>query len=429
MIITAVLSEKAKEKVAKILLQAAFFNLFLVAVLGLTLRSTPLLDRFPFVYKNLLHGHSHFAFGGWILPVLIALVMKAFPELTGRIAAKHWRTISVLTLLSAYGMLVFFPLYGYKGISIFFSTLSIAATVYFAVVVWRAVKGQSLTVAHRFLIWGLIYAVVSSLGPFATVPLIVTGKQGTPLYFDLIYFYLHFQYNGFFTFIVLALLYRNLQTKSTKVFRLMNLACVPAYALSVLWHQPSFVFNIIGGVAAVLQLAALYFLWLDVKKTGLSILLSFSLCAFALKIFLQAAGAFPAVAVMAYDVRNFVIAYLHLVLLGFISMSVFAAIAKSIEQKKLFRFGIGLFLFSFFTTETLLLFQALFAAKLLQVVIPSTSQLLFVFSLPFAAGALLMAIAVSKSSHSIASYKSFLLNERSANNSGSTIQASITASV
>lgn len=205
---------------------------------------------------------------------------------------------------------------------------------------------------------------------------------------------------------------------------MLNLACVPAYALSVLWHRPSLLFNLAGGVGAALQVAAAYFLWLDAKRTKLTTLLSFSLLAFTLKVLLQATGAIPALAVTAYEVRNVVIAYLHLVLLGFISVAVFTEVLKGLKRQRLFRCGVALFLFSFLTTEGLLLLQAAFAARLLTVAVPCASQLLVLFSLPFAAGALLMAVAVRRGYQGHVAYKSFLLKERRASHKGKAIQSS-----
>src|SRR5687768_17473416 len=91
------------------LIQFAFFNLLLVSLLGVLLRAFPFLAAFPFSYKNVLHGHSHFAFGGWVMPILLALLIKYFPEISQRVRYKHWRNIAVLFLASAYGMLVSFP--------------------------------------------------------------------------------------------------------------------------------------------------------------------------------------------------------------------------------------------------------------------------------------------------------------------------------
>ncbi|HET7896989.1 MAG TPA: hypothetical protein VFL47_04955, partial [Flavisolibacter sp.] len=107
-----------RRRLQRQLLVISFCNLLLVSLLGVLLRSFPFLSSFPLTYQHLLHGHSHFAFGGWVMPVLLALVLKNFSELSEQITFQHWRNIAVLTLLSAYGMLASFPVQGYAAVSI-----------------------------------------------------------------------------------------------------------------------------------------------------------------------------------------------------------------------------------------------------------------------------------------------------------------------
>lgn len=369
----------------------SFLNLFLVSCLGLVLRSAPFLNPLPLNYKNLLHGHSHFAFGGWVLPILLVLVVKMFPVLSEQVAYRHWRNISAMLMLSAYGMLVAFPLQGYKAVSISFSTLSVAATFYLAVVVWKALKHWKTTASVQFLRAGLFYLVLSAAGPFATGPLIATGQQGEPVYYNAIYFYLHFQYNGWFTFAVLALLYTLLEKEKrpaygASVFRLFHYSCLPAYALSVLWTQPSLVFNLVGGLAASAQLVGIYFLLKDLeplrlKKDRVVPLFRLAVGAFVLKCVLQLASAAPLVARLAYQHRNFVIAYLHLVLLGFISLAAFAAILKAyhLQAGRVMKTALGGFLFALLVTEGLLVAQA--SGEVWNFAVPRFAGQMLVFSL------------------------------------------------
>lgn len=380
------------------LLIVSFFNLFVVALLGLLLRSFPFFSSFSLSYKNLLHGHSHFAFGGWVMPVLLALLLKSFPAIKETVAYRHWRNMALLLLLSAYGMLVSFPLQGYGAVSIAFSMLSIVATVYLAVVVWKATENTEQKTSVSFLKYGLLYACLSALGPFATGPLVAMGKGGSALYFDAIYFYLHFQYNGLFSFMVLAFFYRLMERSgftgnSKKVFFLFNAACLPTYALSVLWSQPSLLFNWIGGTGALLQVIGLVYLWRDAVASNVfkkAALFKLSFFALGIKVFLQALGALPAIALLAYNNRNFVIAYLHLVLLGFISLAVFGmALKKNLHS----HIGVQTFLFSFVTTELLLVLNA--SSGLLHFNVPYFAQLLLFCSLFFPVGIGLMVWGLS----------------------------------
>jgi hypothetical protein len=161
---TDVYSSGNLEKLQFRLLRLAFLNLLIISAIGLLVRSLPFISHFPLEYKNLLHGHSHFAFGGWVMPALLALVIKYFPELSRKVHYTHWKNISILMMGSAYGMLLSFPVQGYKAVSITFSTLSIAAGYYLAIVLWKALKEVEIKVSHSFIKWGLFYMAINSHG-------------------------------------------------------------------------------------------------------------------------------------------------------------------------------------------------------------------------------------------------------------------------
>ena len=384
----------------KQLLTFSFFNLFLVACIGLLLRSLPFIAGFPLTFKNILHGHSHFAFGGWLMPVILALIMRSFPEIVAKIHVRHWRTLGIIFLFSAYGMLFTFPVTGYALFSVIFSTVSILGGFYLALVCWKAISSTPQKISLQFLFWGLIYFVISSVGPFTTGPLIVMGYKGEPIYFNAIYFYLHFQYNGWFTFIVLALFYRMLEekglnTSGRKLLWILNISIVPTFFLSILWMKPPLIFYIIGGTGAAIQLASIFYLWADVKKmkwklSGIEKLFLLSMIIFCLKIVLQFISSFPTVAAIAFSFRNFIISYLHLVLLGFISLFLVACVIRShaLQFTGNLKRGIHLFLLSLLTTELILVLHA--GLAWLGIVLPNYQQALFIFSIFFPVGFLIL---------------------------------------
>ena len=382
------------------LLATSLVNLFLTACLGVLLRSYPFIEGLPFTYKNVLHGHSHFAFGGWIMPACLLLLMKFFPEIRNSIAYRHWKNIALLLLFSAYGMLLSFPFQGYKPFSIFFSTLSVAASYYLLFVTWPLLKGR--TASQRFLKAGLLYLAVSVIGPFATGPLIAMGKQGSPVYYNAVYFYLHFQINGWFTFFVLALLYRwmelrGLRNTNPKSFKPFHFACMPAYLLSVLWNSPGLLFNIVGATAALLQLLALLYLLSDLKRFEQPALLKLALAAFVLKLVLQLGSAVPFIAQMGYEHRNLIIAYLHLTLLGSITLFLFHFLSEGFALGgRSMRAGLVLFLFSLVSTELLLLLYAL--GGMFGFAFPGYNQMMLAFSLLFPAGILLITLSAQRAS-------------------------------
>ncbi|MGZ8538795.1 MAG: hypothetical protein ACXWV9_11055, partial [Flavisolibacter sp.] len=174
------------------------------------------------------------------------------------------------------------------------------------------------------------------------------------------------------------------------------LACIPTYFLSTLWDHPHPVYYFIGGLGAVFQLAGVYYLLKDFKRmkvensfTGL--LMKLGVYAFVVKLVLQFLSSFPYVADLAYQYRNFIIAYLHLVLLGFISLTGLAFVLRS--EKVLISWemksAISFFLFSFITTELLLIAQA--SGGILGFIIPSFPLWIFYFSCLFPLGCLWMA--------------------------------------
>lgn len=364
---------------AQRLLRVSLFNLLVVALLGVLLRTAPFLPALPFPYHNLLHAHSHFAFGGWVHPVLLALILQSFPELRACIAYRHWQVLAFILPASAWGMLLTFPVQGYGPASIAFSTLSLAAGFYEAVLVFRALKGND-TVAAKLLRAGLGWMLFSALGPFATGPITVLGGLGSPLYYDAIYGYLHFQYNGCFSLLVLALLYQGLPAETRygrRVCALFHLAVLPTYALSTLWHQPPLWVHAVGAAGALAQALGFCFLLADLRgRLQDRRLLALVLSALGTKLLLQLLSAVPAVAQLAYLQRNFVIAYLHLVLLGFVTLFAFAQLPQSRAR----RLGVRLFLFSFVSTELLLV------ANGLGVTPPHYLSCLLIGSLPFPLG-------------------------------------------
>lgn len=371
------------------LLLFSVFNLLLTSIIGVILRLYPLLS-IPFVqYKNLLHAHSHFAFGGWAMPILLTIILKYFPELTRRIPYRHLRNISVSILFSAYGMLLSFPFRGYAVVSIGFSTFSILAVFYMSAELWKAAKGFNTT-SVLFLKAGLVYLAISAIGPFATAPLIAAGKAGTSLYYNAIYFYLHFQYNGWFSFALLSVLYKMMEKNGPAVhgklvYHLFTIACIPAYLLSTLWSQPHEIFYVVAMIAGVMQVIGLIFLLKDLKqfewkKDFVDLLLKTAIFLFILKNALQLLSAVPAIADLAYSHRNFIIAYLHMVLLGFISIGAFAVILKGNEAnvKPAMKTGLFVFLAAFSLTESILVLNA--AAVNIQIAGFGFQHLLLYFS-------------------------------------------------
>ena len=366
-------------------LLSALFSLVIIAMMGLLLRWTFVAPVAGLNYKYLLHAHSHAALLGWLFPVLfIALLHVYLPASFRDKAVYSWQFW--LAQGSVLGMLFSFPVQGYGAVSITFSTVHILLTYWFIYRFYKDsnaanVDAGNYSFSFRFVKAALFFLALSSLGPWAMGPIMASGNSFTELYYNAIYFYLHFLYNGWLTFAVLGLLFWLLEkyeisfnrNYSLLFFRLMFWACLPAYLLSVLWIKPGAIVYLVSGVAASAQVVALVILvatlW-PVRSQLLSLFGNWSRAivllaatAFVLKTLMQFSTAIPYMADLAYQLRNFIIGYLHLVLIGFVS---FFIVAFCVQQgwlsfrSAISRWGMGLFLLGFISSEALLFLQGIF---------------------------------------------------------------------
>jgi hypothetical protein len=356
--------------------------LLIVAVLGAFLRSFFVFPTSGLNFKFWLHGHSHVAFLGWIFNALYVALVAAY------VRSEKLRTYHRLfwtIQLTVLGMLVLFPLQGYAAGSIIVSTLHVLLSYFFA---WRIVKDRSDATrkggrqhfSFRIIRFAILLMLFSSLGPFALGPIMAQGLSTTHWYHLAIYFYLHFQYNGWFLFAIIGLFFYWLehsnihyQKSDGRAFFLLNaFAAIPAYASSVLWTQPPAWLYWLAGAAALSQLISLYFLFRILKRKpgfwknhlGSKAALLFSLVLLSLitKNILQVAEAFPWVADLAYRQRNLVIAYLHLNFIGIITFFLlgwFEMQGWLHLKRKIHRAGQWLFVAGFVLSQLVLVVQAL----------------------------------------------------------------------
>lgn len=220
-------------------------------------------------YKYFLHGHSHLAFLGWVFNALFVALLYAYLPTQ----VKRYQALFGLLQVSVIGMLISFPLQGYAAVSITFSTLHIFLSYAFAYKFLQDIRREALiqqkhALSVVFVKWSLFFMILSSLGPFALGAIMAKGLAGTNLYQLAIYFYLHFQYDGWFSFALFGLFFWILETSKIhfnqnpgRYFLLgMAISCTPAYALSTLWTHPPLWVYIVATLSAILQLIALFFL-------------------------------------------------------------------------------------------------------------------------------------------------------------------------
>lgn len=396
-----------KRITAEVWLKIALFNLFLVGVLGLMMRLKMILPLPWINQKFLLHAHSHFAFAGWVTHALMALLLIVLTKSTtephyGRQNMSPRAQYLVLAnLLTSYGMLVTFLVQGYALYSITFSTLSIVVSYFFAAHVWQLTKNHggnpSSTTVRNWFRGAVLLLVFSSVGTFALSYLMATHNIDARKQLAAVYFYLHFQYNGWFLFACFGLFHHWLQNhgivlkRARMLFRVFAIASVPTYFLSVLWWKdmPDWLYGMVA-LLTVAQLIAWSWWFVEMmgrrkELSGFSsllvrlILLVVGL-AFCVKLLLQALSLIPDLSQLAYGYRPIVIGYLHLVLLVIISLFilVYALTNKYLVENKLSRIGVFLAVIGILLNEVILMVQGL--SGMLRIYVDHTHQSLVVAS-------------------------------------------------
>lgn len=371
----------------------SLFSLLVVSFLGVLMRykigfEFPYLDQ-----KYLQHAHSHFAFVGWVSQTLMVLMVKLLQPSLSASRLKSYQSLLILNLIAAFGMLVAFIIQGYALFSISFSTLTIIISFIFA---FLYVKDDHLlpdTNSRNWFRAALFFNIISSLGTFALVYMMATKKIPQHAYLAALYWFLHFQYNGWFFFAIMGLFFNYLYSivpaikKSDTIFWLFAASCIPAYGLSVLWLEiPIWIYAIII-VAAIAQFWGWIKLLLLLKESDFlksekmnrlnKFLLLFVAIALSIKLSLQLGSIVPAISKFAFGFRPIVMAYLHLVLLAITSAFLIAYIYATglIKVNKLAITGILLFISGVFLNELVLAVQGI--ASFSYTVVPYVDKVLF----------------------------------------------------
>jgi len=357
-------------------LKVSLFNLMLVACIGVVLRykiaySLPFVDQ-----KFLLEGHSHFAFAGWVTQALMALMVGVLSEQAGGNFFPRYRWMLYANLITAFGMLLSFPAEGYGAISIVFSMASIFTSYGFAYMFLRDLKRlPNSNSSHPWFKVALLSNVVSSIGPYTLAYMMASKNIHQNFYLSSVYFFLHFQYNGWFFFACMGLMMYQIEKQKThgeilkRVYALFALALIPAYFLSVLWWPIPVWLYIIVLLASLSQILGWAAMIMYIRKKGLVMAMSprklprtlflLSGVALSIKLLLQAGSVIPSLSTLAFGFRPIVIGYLHLIFLGIITLFLLAYCTNfrliNINSKSLT--GIIIFSAGIFLNEILLMIQ------------------------------------------------------------------------
>ncbi len=353
----------------------SIYFFFAIALFGLILRAIPVF-HLNLNFQNFLHAHSHVAFLGWLHGGFISFVSYIF--LRDKLQTKFFKFLYWFTIISIIGMYVSFPIQGYKLFSIIFLSTFLVGTYFFLYYFFKHKKEtKKYPTTYKFIKAGLFLQFLSSLSPWSLVFVLkLFGKQSNFYKYD-IFYYLHFQYNGWFLFAMIGLTLfllerRGISLNKNKVNQIYNLLLVAVffgYFSNTLWAKPGILFNIlslIGGFAELLAFFVLFILLLRYRRYIKGMISSFSYNIFTIVLYtlfikavLQIMGSIQFYANLSFNVRDFIIGYLHLIMLGIFTPFLLVLATEldfiSLKKKSFYVFYAG-----FLLTESFIFLRGIF---------------------------------------------------------------------
>lgn len=375
-------------------IRLAIVNLTIVALIGALMRYKIGFEFPYFSQKFLLHAHSHYAFAGWVSHALFTFMAMFLSDHIKN--HRIYNRLIAANLICAFGMLISFTIQGYGAVSIIFSTLSVVIGYGYAYHYFRDLKTLSDHPSKNWFKAALFFNILSSLGTFYLAYMMATKNIQQNVYLGSVYFYLHFQYSGWFFFAIMGLIISKLAKLpgfiyNPKLFTAFFIACIPAYFLSILWAKLPWYLYVLPVFAVLAQLWGLSMLiktvfhHLNTIKTqwpGLvRWLIGLAFFALIIKLGLQAGSVFPEISKLAFGFRSIVIAYLHLVLLAFTTLFLlgYMVLNHDIKINKHTTIALVAFSIGVFANEFVLMVQGV--ASFGYILIPYLNEVLFGISL------------------------------------------------
>jgi len=396
-------------------LQISLINFCIVALAGITMRYK-INFRLPAVnQKHLLYAHSNFAFMGWVTVVLMVLMVNYLLRQNVIANYKKYNWVLGVACFTAYGMFAAFIVQGYGYFSIAFSIASILISYFFIIFYWQDLnKVKDPSYATKWFKAALVLMAIASFGEITLAYLMVNFSTVQDYYFAALYFFLHFQYNGWFLFVSFGLVFSYLFEKkflhspdiNRHLFVIMAMTVAPTYLLSILWLKLPRSLHLLANISGILQLLVLFYfvkIFPVVKKNAprkvtktTRYLWIMSAIAFVLKIILQTLSIVPFFSNYAFGFRPIVIGYLHLSFLVIISFFILGYINEILveEKRSISKTGVLIFAAGVLAQELILMLQG-FEVLNFQA-LPYASILLFYAAIVIGVGLIWIALSIHK---------------------------------
>ncbi len=306
----------------------------LIALIGSLLRASSYID-IPLVYEHLKHAHSHVAFQGWVYTIMFLVLTDSFVP-SNEIKKGRFNLLFVMSVTGVACILIAFALRGYGFYSIVFSTIFQILSYVFIYSFIKSTKGQNYGISMVFVKTGLFFGILSTVMPIAIGIVSAKGMKGSEIYFSFLYTFLHLQYNGWFLFVIIGVLYKVLRDRkqnydikySRYFYVLYTLSVLPGIGQSLLGMSFANIARWPAYFASFLQVLALYYFYksivhLSISALGKSFLFKLTSLIFLISFFikegLQILSVLPVFHSFAFSNKLTILAYLHLSMIGVIS--------------------------------------------------------------------------------------------------------------
>ncbi|WP_438946030.1 hypothetical protein [Sediminibacterium sp.] len=316
----------------KRLLSLGLLSLVVVALLGVIMRykigfSFPIVNQ-----KHLQLAHSGFAFSGLITHFLLTFILIVIKDSLKSSQLKFLTQTIQSNLLFSYIACMAFIWQGFGLIAVVAQLISFISVLLFVVLGlfrWTTIKSPTI----RWFKMGGVLFLFSMIAHIWLIEMWLTGSMTQHNYLAATYWFLHFQYNGWFFFGCMGLLvnwmhqHQLVFANQNAFFKSFAISVIPAYGLSVLWLKlPVWIYilvilsalaQFVGLIYLISQFLTAGFKKIATQKPVLFFVGLLSMLALMIKIALQAGSTIPSISKLAFGFRPIVIAYLHLVLLAF----------------------------------------------------------------------------------------------------------------
>lgn len=359
-------------------------NLLITAILGLAMRYKILFPLPQIDQSNLLNAHVNFVFTAWVSLTLFSCLITFLIPRGGLQRTHNYRLPFLLYELASLGMLFSFLLQDYGSLSIGFLFLSVLVACWLIICIWKDLSAPEVPGLLRlFVRTGMLWYLLAIPGSLALVYWAAWGGGKPMIIRASLYWFLHFQYNGWFTFAVFSLLLNVIYVirfpiphrGSLIVYWLLVAGMIPGYALSIIAFFPNLLLEISSIFAVLMQFAAAFILLSFVLKGAryikpripkpILILWEIAAASFFVKIVMQAGTLFPSLALFSFSFRPLIIGYLHLTFLCFVTFFLLGYLLffKQVRLKgsRLAAFGLWGFVSTVILSEIGLFTQSLFA--------------------------------------------------------------------